>query len=119
MPHKPNNGPRSSEAGTVTAELAIAMPTVALVIAVTLSGFGLQIERMKYVASAASAARALGRGEPQDEVQALVAEVSPEASLEVEFLANFICAKVSKPVSVFGLQEFEVSERQCARKMGL
>jgi hypothetical protein len=95
------------------------MPTVALVIAVTLSGFGLQVERMKYVASAASIARALGRGETQAEVTALLVEVSPEASLEVQFLENYICARVYKSVSLLGLQDFEVSERQCARKMGL
>jgi hypothetical protein len=95
------------------------MPTVALVIAVTLSGFGLQVERMKYVASAASAARALGRGETQAEVAALLTEVSPEASLEVQFLENYICARVYNSVSLLGVQDFEVSERQCARKMGL
>jgi hypothetical protein len=109
----------SGDAGTVTAELAIALPSVALVIGVTLSGFGLQVERMKYVSVAASASRALGRGEPQAEVQALVFEAAPEAKIEVEFLENHICAKVSRELKVLGLQDFEISERQCARKMGL
>ena len=119
MLRKRNNAHCSSESGTVTAELAVAMPTVALVIAVTLSGFGLQLERMKMVASAASMARALGRGETQAEVAALLAEVYPEASLKIEFLENYICATTSKSVSLPGLQGFVVSERQCARKMGL
>lgn len=119
MPRKLSNRSRISESGTVTAELAIALPSVALVIAVTLSGFGLQVERMKYVASAASAARALGRGETEAAVTALLAEVSPEALLKIEYLENYICASVSKSVSLLGLQSFEVSERQCARKMGL
>lgn len=95
------------------------MPSVALVIGITLSGFGLQVERMKYVSVAASAARALGRGEAQAEVQALLFEVAPGASFDVEFLENYICAKVSRNLPVFGLPGFEVSERQCARKMGL
>jgi hypothetical protein len=95
------------------------MPSVALVIGVTISGFGLQVERMKYVSVASSAARALGRGELQAEVQALVSEAAPGASLHVEFLENHICAKVSRNLPVLGLQDFEVSERQCARKMGL
>jgi hypothetical protein len=116
---KPSRRADDSETGTVTAELAIAMPSVALVIAVTLAGFGLQVERMKYVSVAASAARALGRGEPQADVQALVFEAAPEASLEVEYLENHICAQVSRKVPVLGLEVFEVSERQCARKMGL
>jgi hypothetical protein len=107
------------EVGTVTAELAIAMPSVVLVIAVTLSGFGLQVERMKYVAVAASAARALGRGETESDVAKLVAESAPEARLTVDFLESHICATIAREVPVLGLQEFEVSERQCARKMGL
>jgi hypothetical protein len=107
-----------SESGTVTAELAIAMPTVALVMAITISGFGLQLERMKFVSVAASAARALGRGETQADVRARTGEVAPEASLEIEFLENHICAKVSKTIRLLG-QDFEVSESQCSRKMGL
>jgi hypothetical protein len=119
MPRKQSSWPFTYDSGTVTAELAIAMPTVTLVIAVTLSAFGLQVERMNYVAAAASAARALGRGEAQVEVQALLAEIAPEASLEVEFLSNHVCTTVAKRVPVIGLQDFEISERQCARKMGL
>lgn len=119
MQRKRSNEWVAADSGTVTAELAIAMPTVALVLAVTLSAFGLQVERMNYVAVSASAARALGRGEDEVEVQALLTEVAPEASLEIEFLANHVCAKVSKKVPVLALQNLVISERQCARKMGL
>ena len=119
MPRKRNNSRLVLDGGTVTAELAVAMPTVALVIAVTLSGFGLQLERMKFVSSAASVARALGRGEAQADVAALLAEVSPEAALEIEYLENYICASVSKSVPFLGVHDIEVAERQCSRKMGL
>ena len=108
-----------SDAGSVTAELALALPTVSLVIAVCLSGFGLQIERMKYVSVAASAARALGRGESQSSVEALTLQAAPGVDLKVEFQENLICAVVSRTYPILGLQQFEVSERQCARKMGL
>jgi hypothetical protein len=114
-----SKGGVASDAGTVTAELAIAMPTVALVIAVALSGFGLQVERMKFVAVAASAARALGRGETPAEAQVMLAEIAPEAEFEIDYSENHICATVSKKISMLGLQDFEISERQCARKMGL
>ncbi len=119
MQRKRSNEWVASDSGTVTAELAIAMPTVALVIAVTLSAFGLQVERMNYVAVSASVARALGRGETQSAVEALLIEVAPKASLEIEYLANHVCARVSKKVPVLALQDFVISERQCARKMGL
>ena len=103
----------------MTAELAVAMPTVALVIAVTLSGFALQLERMNFVSLAASVARALGRGEAQADVAALLAEAAPEVALEVEYLENYICAKVYKTVYFLGVSDIQVMERQCSRKMGL
>jgi hypothetical protein len=108
-----------ADSGTVTAELAMALPSVALVITICLSGFGLQIERMKFVGVAASAARALGRGEALAEVEALIAESAPNAKLRVEYLENHVCANLSRSFELAGLQDFEVSERQCARKMGL
>jgi hypothetical protein len=107
------------ESGSVTAEFAVALPSAALVIAVTLSGFGLQIERMKLVEVAATASRALGRGETQKAVEALVAESAPKSKLAIEVLENHICARLSKSFLVAGLQSFEVEERQCSRKMGL
>lgn len=103
----------------MTAELALALPTVALVIAVCLSGFGLQIERMKFVSVASSAARALGRGEAQAAVEAMAMQDSPGVALKIEILENHICAVISRSFSFLGLQQLEVSERQCARKMGL
>jgi Flp pilus assembly protein TadG len=114
-----NRSSAGSDSGTITAELAMALPSVALVIAVTVAGFGLQIERMKFVSVAATAARALGRGEQQVDVEALVNDVAPAASLKVEFLENQICANISQKFMVAGLQSFEVAERQCSRKMGL
>lgn len=105
--------------GSVTAELAMALPSVALVIAITLGGFGLQVERMKLVSVAASAARALGRGEAEVEVQTLVSSMEPNARLFVEHGEFLICAKVTRKLTLVAKQEFEVGERQCARKMGL
>lgn len=108
-----------TDAGSVTAELALTLPTVSLVIAVCISGFGLQIERMKFVSVAASAARALGRGESQTSVEAFASQAAPGVEVRVEFLENYVCAVVSRSYPILGLQQFEVSERQCARKMGL
>ena len=105
--------------GAITAELAMALPSVALVIAVTLGGFGLQIERMKLVSIAASASRALGRGEAEVSVREMVRETEERATLNVETLNNHICARLSRTFKIAGFQDFEVSERQCARKSGL
>lgn len=97
----------------------MALPSVALVIAITLGGFGLQIERMKLVSIASSAARALGRGEDAVSVRGLAREVDERAIFNIEILENHICAKLTKNFKIAGLQDIEVTERQCARKSGL
>ena len=65
----------SIERGSITAELAMALPAVALVIAITLGAFSLQIERMKLVEVSASAARAVARGESEENARALIYEL--------------------------------------------
>lgn len=113
--------------GSVTAELAIAMPAVSLVIAITLGAFSLQIERMKLVDVAATAARAIARGEAEEEVQNLVIQMAQIEKLgernELEFsmLEKLACVKLSKDIQLLGLgaKIFTLTESQCARKMGL
>jgi hypothetical protein len=114
------------EQGSVTAELALAMPAVSLVIAITLGAFALQIERMKLVGLAAMAARAIGRGETQENVRALVLEIgattdSQQINLEIETRENTVCVNLSRNFEIGGLpgKLFDFSELQCARKVGL
>lgn len=109
----------SGDRGSVTAELAIAMPSVALVIVVTLSAFGLQVERMKLVSLSATVARSLGRGEDSEVAVELVAQADPIAKLKVDYLTDFVCSTISKQFRIASLPPIEVSERQCARKAGL
>lgn len=112
------------EAGSVTAELAIAMPAVSLVIAITLGAFAMQVERMKLVDVAATAARSLGRGEPDEVIRELANQMlgsDVNISLEVSILENLACVTLKKPVTIAGLSPavFELAETACARKMGL
>lgn len=115
-----------NEKGSVTAELALAMPAVSLVIAITLGAFALQIERMKLVGVAAMAARAIARGETQDNVRALVLEMasttdSQQINLEIETRENTVCINLSRNFEIAGLpgKLFDFSELQCSRKVGL
>jgi hypothetical protein len=114
------------EQGSVTAELALAMPAVSLVIAITLGAFALQIERMKLVGLAAMAARAIGRGETQENVRALVLEMgattdAQQINFEIETRENTVCVNLSRNFEIAGLpgKLFDFSELQCARKVGL
>lgn len=111
--------------GSVTAELALALPAVAMVLAITLGAFALQIERMKLVDVSATAARAISRGEPEASVQEIVKQQLPGSaeSLQFELLteAEVVCVRLSKAIALpaLGQELFELSETQCARKQGL
>lgn len=109
----------SSSRGSVTAEFALLMPSVALIIAVTGGVLGLQVERLKEVSLAASAARALGRGESEVAVRDDLKSADPSILLTIDYLANLVCARVARHVQLASLPEIEVSERQCFRKGGL
>ena len=117
---------RSSDKGSITAELALAMPAVSLVIAITLGAFALQIERMKLVGVSAMAARAVARGEPEENIRALILEMSStvesqQINLEIETRENTVCVNLSRNFEIAGLpgKLFDFSELQCARKVGL
>ena len=110
---------RRGERGSITAELAIAMPSVVLVLAVALGGFGLQIERLKLVASAASFARSLGRGDSEQNIRGLAMETDSKLKLHFDYLEDFVCVTLSNNFAISSLSSIEVSERQCARKGGL
>jgi Flp pilus assembly protein TadG len=112
--------------GSVTAELALALPAVSLVIAVTLGAFSLQIERMKLVDVAAMAARAMARGESQEDIRTQVYEMTTSGAdasyqLSFEVRENMSCVILSRQFQLAGLRGelFDISELQCARKMGL
>lgn len=107
------------EIGTVTAELAMALPSVVLIVSICVAGFGLQVERLKLVTLAASAARALGRGETESSIAAILKTADERAVLRVEVLEDLICANLKRYFEVVGLKSLEISERQCARKAGL
>jgi hypothetical protein len=109
----------AADSGSVTAELALALPSVALVLSITLAGFGLQVERLKLVSAAATASRALARGEAESEIQNLIAQIAPESKLKFEYLDNFVCTRISQEFEIASLSSFEVDERQCYRKNGL
>lgn len=110
----------------MTAELAMALPAVSLVIAITLGAFALQIERMKLVDVSATAARATARGESQENILELIKEMAgPDSAegFEIVFEAreNISCVVLSRGFQIPGLDAmvFDLAETQCARKMGL
>jgi hypothetical protein len=124
QPHLRNKSRWQSETGSVTAELAIAMPAVSLIIAITLGAFALQVDRMKLVDVAATAARAFARGEPEENIRQLTQlMLANQADFVLDFAIQetLACVTLSKEIAVTGLGAnlFQIKETSCARKMGL
>lgn len=88
----------SSERGTVTAELAIALPAVLLVLTFAVQVLAIQVERAALVGSVAMSARQAARGE---EVSGAVIS------------GNLIC--VTKQLNLM----IPIAEKQCARRLGI
>jgi len=107
------------ELGSVTAEFAVILPAVILILLLGLQVLALESGRMKLIGLAAESARALGRGEDSSVVDALLVERGVDLRAEVQYLDLSVCVSVIQKVKMVGFLDFPVSERQCARKSGL
>jgi Flp pilus assembly pilin Flp len=109
------------DSGAITAELALVLPVVAMIIAVALSSLAAQVERMRLVSIAAGLARAVGRGE--SEMVALKRFEGSVGKRKVAFSddQDLVCAEVSIDFAIFELPGagLRLADRECARKLGL
>lgn len=110
--------------GSVTAEFAIVLPGVMLVLFLALSVLSLQTSRISLVELAAEGSRALARGEPEHLLNQLLGEfeLGGVVSFETSFRDLAVCLEVAQKheIQAFGgLIPIELKEVQCARKGGL
>jgi hypothetical protein len=110
---------RRSELGSVTAEFAVVLPAVILILFFGIQALAIQSARMNLIGLAAESARALARGEDISIVDGLLAERASDLKSEVQYLELSICVAVSQNSKIIGLLDFFTTERQCARKSGL
>lgn len=94
----------------MTAEFAVALPAVMAVAALLLGGAGLQLQRLQLFETAATLARAAARGESQEQLSALAAQVEPHAKLNLSYTEDFVCVRLERGLA---------GERACERKAGL
>ena len=109
------------ETGSVTAEFAMVIPAVVLVLGCCLGAISVVGQQVRVTDAAAGAARALGRGESADAVTALVSGMVPGATLGSESHGEFVCATLSMPsrVGPFALVGVTVTAVSCAPAGGL
>ena len=110
--------------GSVTAEFAIVLPGVMLILYFALSVLALQTSRIGLVEMAAESARAVARGEPEGLVQQLIEEtgIGKQVSFTTTFTDLSVCVEMSQfsQIPPFGRNfPIELKETQCARKGGL
>jgi Flp pilus assembly protein TadG len=100
------------ERGAVTAEFALAVPAVVLVLAACLGGLRVGVERMRVQDAAAVAARSLARGDPPSRARALASAAGAQ-SVTTASGDGLQCAVASLAGPVLGLA-LPVSARSCA-----
>ena len=97
--------------GAATAEVAVALPIVALVLVACLGGLLAGTELVRLQSAAADAARLLGRGESS--VLEHVQQVVPGATVLVSRSDGLVCVEARSAPRVLGVP-VEVSASSCA-----
>ncbi|MGL4744807.1 MAG: TadE family type IV pilus minor pilin [Dermatophilaceae bacterium] len=91
--------PARRERGMVTAELAVAVPTVVVVLAVCLAAVDLGVRQVRCVDAAGTAARQLARGDPEPAArQQALARVPDGAQVAVTRGGGEVTVVVEAPV---------------------
>lgn len=100
--------PPADDRGSAAAEFAVALPAVALVLAVCLGAVGASSQQLRLQDAAADAARALGRGESVGAAAARAASAAPGAALAHETRRELVCVRLTAaargPAGISGLR---------------
>lgn len=97
----------------MTAEFAVALPAIALVLAACLASVQLVAEQVRLTDAAADAARSLGRGESQPDAAAIADRIAAGAALAVSVEEPFVCVTLSSSGGGF-LGAIELRAESCA-----
>ena len=105
------------ERGSAAAEFAVALPAVALVLALCLAGLALTGQQVRLQDAAALAARALGRG---DSPYLVVQRLAPGARLTATVEGDLVCVTLAAAAesTVAGALGLTVQATGCALGAG-
>lgn len=91
---------RSDERGSVTAEFAVIVPAVVLIIVLTVATLGGASRHIRLEQAAAQAARLASRGEDDGRVRAVLAGVGGGATVRVFADGDLVCAEAQAATPV-------------------
>ncbi|RFA08367.1 hypothetical protein B7R54_03345 [Subtercola boreus] len=102
--------------GTVTAEFAVALPVVLLVLLLSVAALQGAALQVRVVDAAAVAARTLARGDADADADDRVTRLVGEHSLASGTDGDFVCATVTAPIRFgqFAAAGLEARARSCA-----
>lgn len=116
-PEEANRG----EAGSVTAEFALVMPAVVLVLAACLGAVQVTGQQIRMTDAASSAARSLARGDSFGSATELAGQAGSGVTLGRENRGRFVCARLSAPSGFlpFAAAGLRLEVSSCALAGGL
>ena len=111
----------TSDRGAITAEFAIVLPTVFLLLGFSMGSVAAQLEQIKLVSLAAGLARAVSRGEPEAQAREVFASQLQGMAVVFSVDGLLLCAEVSRNVTLPGLpaMPLRLADRECSRRLGL
>ncbi|MEI5583413.1 MULTISPECIES: TadE family type IV pilus minor pilin [unclassified Agromyces] len=102
----------------MTAEFAVALPAIALVLALSMAAVQVAAVQVALADAAADAARSLGRGEAAGDAAAIAARNAPGARLSASTDDRFVCATLTRGAGGL-LAAVELRAVSCALRGGL
>ncbi|MDR6867637.1 Flp pilus assembly protein TadG [Microbacterium resistens] len=93
---------RGDDRGSATAELAVALPAVVLVLLLGLGAVGAGMRQVALQDAVADSARLLGRGESQGTADAAISRVDAGASISARRADGLVCVTVEADAAFAG-----------------
>ena len=110
---------RKDERGSVSAELALALPAVVLTLLLGVGALGAASRQVALQDASADAARLLGRGEGQGAAERVVRTAVSGARMSSSQSDDLVCVTTSLEVSVGSLIRLPLRASSCALDGGL
>lgn len=101
VPHAASGATGAAERGMVTAEFAVVLPAVVLVLALSLGALGLALDQIRCVDAARAGARAASRGDSRQAVILLARRAAPsQARVSMATSGDLVRVSVVSPPRV-------------------
>ncbi|WP_417561850.1 TadE family type IV pilus minor pilin [Microbacterium sp.] len=91
---------RSDDRGSVTAEFAVVLPAVVLVLALGAATLGVCARQVRLQDAAADAARLVARGEPDARAQSVLASAVDGARAAIATRDDLVCVTATAPAGL-------------------